>query len=82
MQIKVLLFGPQAQIAGQSSIEIEVVGEAPTVADVLVALSEGEPALAPSLSVSRLAINQQFAAPGDAVRAADEVALIGMVSGG
>lgn len=82
MRIQVLLFGPQAQMAGEPSIEIELAGESPTVADVLAALSQSEPALAQSLGVSRLAVNQQFAKPSDTVSPSDEIALIGMVSGG
>ncbi|MEN0111214.1 MAG: MoaD/ThiS family protein [Planctomycetota bacterium] len=81
MTVTVLLFGPQAQLAGASEIAVEV-GEAPTADDVLAAIGAACEALRPSLGVSRLAVNHAFASGDTPVSASDEVALIGMVSGG
>lgn len=81
MNIDVKLFGPQARLAGARALRVEL-GETPTVAQVRAALAEISPALAPSLAASRFAVNHEFANDADTVKATDEVALIGMVSGG
>ena len=81
MQLTVLLFGPQARLADAKSLVVGV-DKGATAADVLKALIVACPVLGESIGSSRLAINQEFAAPGDAVSADDELALIGMVSGG
>ncbi len=82
MSITVLLFGPQATLAGARSVEVVVDGASPTAREVLAAIGEAAPELVGSLAASRLAINHEFA-PGDRiVSPGDEVALIGMVSGG
>lgn len=80
MSVTVLLFGPQAALAGARTLRLDV--PCGTVAGVRQALAQACPALASSLPASRFAVNQEFAADGDAVRSFDEIALIGMVSGG
>lgn len=82
MRINVLLFGPQATLAGARSVDVSVDNVAPTASDVLAALREAAPALTSSLKSSRLAINHEFAAGDQTIHQDDEVALIGMVSGG
>lgn len=82
MRVSVLLFGPQATLAGARSVDVDVPTEAPTASDVLLALRETAPALAGSLASSRLAVNHEFATSDQSIRQGDEVALIGMVSGG
>lgn len=82
MRVSVLLFGPQATLAGARSVEVDTVGEAPTANEVLAALREAAPALTGSLASSRLAINHEFAADNQIIQPGDEVAIIGMVSGG
>ncbi len=82
MRVSVLLFGPQATLAGTRSIEVDVATDSPTATDILTALQEAAPALTGSLTSSRLAINHEFAAHDQIVQPGDEVALIGMVSGG
>ena len=82
MRINVLLFGPQATLAGARSVEVVVVADSPTVSDVLIALRETAPTLTDSLTSSRLAVNHRFASSDHAIQQGDEVALIGMVSGG
>lgn len=81
MQIEILLFGPQAKLAQHDCVTIEL-AEASTVADALAALGERVPELASSLSISRLAVNHEYAQEDDLLIEGDEVALIGMVSGG
>ncbi len=81
MKIDVLLFGPQAEIAGTDMVSVEL--EAPaTAAAVMHALKDVAPMLGPSLASSRLAINHAYAMDTDELSVNDEVALIGMVSGG
>ncbi|MEQ8848993.1 MoaD/ThiS family protein [Botrimarina sp.] len=82
MNVEVLLFGPQAAMVGARRLRVEVDSDHPTAEQVCQALSRHAPALRASLSSSRLAVNQSFAGPGQRVGPDDEVALIGMVSGG
>ena len=81
MNIEVKIFGPQARLAQRSSIRIAL-EPAATCEALRAKLAEAEPELAPSLPRSRFAINHEFAAESQAIREGDEVALIGMVSGG
>ncbi|MEO0529404.1 MAG: MoaD/ThiS family protein [Planctomycetota bacterium] len=81
MQLTVLLFGPQAKLADAKSVQVNL-GERATAADVLAALEGACPALDDSIRTSRLAINHEFAADDALVTEGDELALIGMVSGG
>ena len=81
MELAVKLFGPEARACGRSTIHVRVATDA-TSADVLRALGEAEPALRSSMNVLRLAVNHEFAGPGMAVSALDELALIGLVGGG
>lgn len=81
MRVNVLLFGPQAAIAGRRELPIDLPPDA-TVDDALVALGDAAPGLIDSLDTSRLAVNHEFAPAAQVLTATDEVALIGMVSGG
>lgn len=81
MIVAVKLFGPQAQLAGTREARVELAG-VPTVAQVRAALAQVAPALVPSLATSRMAVNHAFVSDSDTISATDEVALIGMVSGG
>lgn len=81
MHVTVLLFGPEAALVGRGSVEIEL-GTRGTCRDVLAGLAEQWPALRASARTARLAINHEFAEPDQPVQLSDELALIGMVSGG
>lgn len=81
MRTRVLLFGPFAAAAGASSVEVEA-GASPTAGEVLASLPRASEALTPLMPGARLAINCAFADPAAIVREGDEVALIGLVSGG
>jgi sulfur-carrier protein len=84
MTIRVLLFGAEAAALRKDAAVVEVgaVGGRPTCADIRAALEAQFPTLRPYLGAGRLAINSEFAAAGQEVREGDEVALIGLVSGG
>lgn len=77
-----LLFGPQAQLAETRQVALRFDRDAVTAADVLAALRDAAPRLSDSLGTSRLAVDHEFAAADRVIAPGDEVALIGMVSGG
>lgn len=82
MRVEVLLFGPQAAMAQADRIAINLDSATATAGQVLSALRQAAPTLAPSLDTSRLAVNHAYAYADDPITRDDEVALIGMVSGG
>lgn len=82
MRVKVLLFGPAANAVGQRCVEVELPATSPTVANLRQALGAAYPALGKFLPPSRLAVNHEFAAEDRVVAPMDEIALVGMVSGG
>lgn len=82
MRLEVLLFGPQAALVGERSVVIESPGDTVTAAEVIDRLATAAPALADSIGVSRLAVNHEFVGDDHSLLEGDEVALIGMVSGG
>lgn len=79
MKIAVQFFGPLAEQAGRTRIDIETSGN--SLKDVLAALAVTVPALRLDRSV-RYAINTDYAEPGAAVREGDTVSLIPPVGGG
>ena len=81
MTIEVAIFGPQARLVRRSPVRVTL--EPPATCERLRAkLADAEPELAPSLPQSRFAVNHEFANEGQQIEEGDEVALIGMVSGG
>ncbi|MEM1211780.1 MAG: MoaD/ThiS family protein [Planctomycetota bacterium] len=81
MTITVHLFGMQARLADSRSLQLELPDDANCGA-ILERLGVEYPALSPSLSGSRLAVNHRYAEPDEKLAEDDEVALIGMISGG
>lgn len=81
MRVEVLLFGAEAAAAGCDRVAVEACEGAGTH-EVKEMLGAAYPALRPFLGAARLAVNCEFAGSETVVRAGDEVALIGMVSGG
>jgi molybdopterin synthase sulfur carrier subunit len=79
MNVAVQLFGPLAEQAGRSRIEITVPGG--TVGDVVAALAAASPSLRIDRSV-RFALNTDYAEPTAPVRDGDVVSLIPPVGGG
>jgi molybdopterin converting factor small subunit len=82
VNITVKLFGPQAQLARTRELIVELPDEDVTCGELRQILTRMQSPLSASLAASRLAVNQAFAAEDDPVRAGDEVALIGLISGG
>lgn len=81
MQVRVFLFGPYASAAQAAFVDLNM----PTgsrVAALVSALTEACPSIASMMPGTRFAVNHAFAEPSQVVHEADEVALIGMVSGG
>ncbi len=79
MKVAVQLFGPLAEQAGLSRIEVTVTGS--TVQDILAAVAVAAPTLRIDRSV-RFAINTDYAAASATVREGDVVSLIPPVGGG
>ena len=85
MHFRILLFGPQSVIVGSDSVDVvlpDPTGGPPTPAVLREVLAESHPGLAASLPASRFAVNHRFAADDESLDADDEIALIGMISGG
>ena len=80
MSVTVLLFASYADALGTSRLSLDV-GDGDTVSDVLGRLREraGAQALPPTPLV---AVNEEYASVGQALRAGDTVAIIPPVAGG
>jgi molybdopterin converting factor small subunit len=80
MQVRVLLFASYADAFGAPDVAVTI-PDGSTVKDLLARVKEM--AAGHSLPPAPLiALNLEYAAPGDAIRAGDEVALIPPVAGG
>jgi len=79
MKIAVQFFGPLAEQAGRSRLELSVTGT--TVQDVLAAVAAAAPSLRIDRSV-RYAINTDYAEPSAAMKEGDILSLIPPVGGG
>ncbi|MEX0886391.1 MAG: MoaD/ThiS family protein [Phycisphaeraceae bacterium] len=82
MQVTVKLFGPQAQLAGCETLTLTLDAPQPTCGDLRIALADAAPPLAPSLPASRFAVNHEYVPDDQRISTDDELALIGMISGG
>jgi molybdopterin converting factor small subunit len=82
MNVTVKLFGAQAQLVGRREVVVLLDETDATCAALRRGLAAAEPQLESSLTVSRFAINHEFADDQQSLSAEDEVALIGMISGG
>jgi molybdopterin synthase sulfur carrier subunit len=81
MRVRVLLFGAEADAVGRRDVSVEA-GEAPTCADLRDRLVREHPALSRFLPAARFAVNAEFVDTARRISPGDEVALIGLVSGG
>jgi molybdopterin converting factor small subunit len=79
MKVAVRLFGPLAEQAGASQVEVSTMGG--TVDDVLAALRAAVPGLELGGPL-RFAVNAEWAGPAAAVAPGDVVSLIPPVGGG
>jgi len=83
MTVQVLLFGPYADMAGQSRVSVDLPAEpAPTAQDVLARIGERHPPLQALLASAVLAVNCSHVPGHTPVEATDELAVIGLVNGG
>jgi len=81
MNVTVRLFAILRQQAGWQVCQLDLPGAA-TVEDAWQALVAQQPALAPTRSIVRFAVNRHYAAADQALADGDELALIPPVSGG
>lgn len=81
MNVTVRLFGPEARKAACSEVSVAVASDARAI-DVLEAVEKACGALEGQIAHCRLAVNHEFVDPFKRVSEGDELALIGMVSGG
>lgn len=79
MRVTVKLFGPERRAANTDSVKIDV-PEGASCADVRAALADVHSALAEPHT--RFAVNQRFVTDDHVLAPGDEIALIGLVSGG
>ena len=79
MKVAVQLFGPLAEQAGRSRLEVVVTGS--TVRDVVSAVAAAAPALKIDRSV-RFAVNTDYCEPSASIHDGDVVSLIPPVGGG
>jgi threonine synthase len=81
MRIEIRLFATLRDRAGLEQISVEL-GHQATIAMLLTQLEGEFPALAPLLPSALVAVNHEYAFPGDALHDGDDVALFPPVSGG
>lgn len=79
--IQVLLFAQLKDRLGQPEISASLPLKA-TGRDLIRALSQRDPAIAPLVAVSRLAVGQEYVSWSHPLKEGDEVAVIPPVSGG
>lgn len=82
MRVEVRLFAVLREKGGGDAVAVELADEGATVAALTEAIRTQYPALAPYLSIVRVAVDEAFATPSTPVRAGSEIALIPPVSGG
>lgn len=80
MNIKVLAFGISKEIFGKSSVNLELANDA-TVYNLKYVLEHQYPKLK-QLASYMIAVNNEYALPGDTIHERDEIAIIPPVSGG
>lgn len=82
MQVNVKVLGALPAILGRNNIELHFATEPVTCRELQSRLVEEGTEYSRVLAACRLAVNHEFASPDQMIREQDEVALIGMVSGG
>lgn len=81
MEIEVLLFASLRERRGAPTLTVTI-EEGATVRQLREAVAESYPELAPGLSASRVAIDQEFSPEDQSIDPGSEIALIPPVSGG
>lgn len=82
MRITVLYFAALRDLAGRSEEELTLPEAVRSVRELSEHLCQHVPGLAERMTHVRVARNEAFAEPGDAVRDGDVIALIPPVAGG
>ncbi len=83
MNVTIRLFGPYAEAVKDSSVTLEMPEHRGcTAAQVMAQLARTHPSLSGMLEAAHLAVNHQVAEPEHPIRENDELAVIGLVSGG
>lgn len=80
MKINILAFGIAKDIFGGSAISMELTNDA-SVSNLKYALEKEYPKLK-QLASYMIAVNNEYALPGDSIHPSDEIAIIPPVSGG
>ncbi|HEY9195832.1 MAG TPA: MoaD/ThiS family protein [Mucilaginibacter sp.] len=80
MKINVLAFGVAREIFGSSSVSLELTNDA-TIYNLKYLLEQQYPRLK-QLASYMVAVNNEYALPGDTIHERDEIAIIPPVSGG
>jgi molybdopterin converting factor small subunit len=81
MTVEVLLFGPERAAANADRVKVSLDSDC-SCAALRRGLGLAVGALVPSLGAARFAVNSRFVPDSHEVNEGDEIALIGMVSGG
>ncbi len=81
IELEVRLFATLKDRAGRPRVRVSL-EEPAYVSQLLEALARDIPSLAPALTTVLVAVNREFAFPGDPLTSGDEVALFPPVSGG
>jgi molybdopterin converting factor small subunit len=76
-----MLFGAEAAAVGERTVDLDIDGAAITADDLKTHLQRAYPGLS-GLAACRVAVNRRFVADDHRLTAADEIALVGPVSGG
>lgn len=80
MKINVLAFGVTKEIFGSSTVSLELTNDA-TIYNLTYVLEQQYPRLK-QLASYMIAVNNEYALPGDTIHERDEIAIIPPVSGG
>jgi len=80
MKIKILAFGIAKDIFGSTSVNLELANDS-TVYNLKYMLEQQYPRLK-QLASYMVAVNNEYALPGDSLHERDEIAIIPPVSGG
>lgn len=78
----VRVFGMQSQAIGADRLTLDDVRYPVLASHVLTRIAETYPELSGSIGASRLAVNHEFADSQTLIHCGDEVALVGLISGG
>jgi molybdopterin converting factor subunit 1 len=82
MRVRVLFFAGAREVVGVGEEERSLAADVRTVRDFACALADAYPALAPHMPRVRIARNERFAEPDEALAEGDVLAILPPVAGG